>query len=67
MNVHFREVLPGKGVMDYTTFLKRLSQLPSRPPLMVEHLSNAQEYAAARDFILATGRKAGVKFTHQID
>lgn len=67
LNVHFREVPPGKGVMDYATYLTRLSQLPERPPLMLEHLSNAQEYAAARDYILATGSKAGLKFKHRRD
>jgi sugar phosphate isomerase/epimerase len=62
MNVHFREVGPGKGSMDYTTYLKRLAQLPQPPPLMLEHLPNAEEYTKARQSILETGRKAGLNF-----
>jgi len=62
LNVHFREVLPGKGVMDYGTYLKRLAQLPNTPPLMLEHLSKPEEYAAARDYIFAIGKKNGLTF-----
>jgi sugar phosphate isomerase/epimerase len=62
MNVHFREVAPGKGSLDYTTYLKRLAELPQNPPLMIEHLSTAEEYAGAREHIFAVGRKAGLSF-----
>ena len=57
-----REVLPGKGSLDYTTYLRRLSRLPQNPPLMLEHLAKAEEYAAARDYIKDVGRKAGLSF-----
>lgn len=60
MNVHFREVQPGLGALDYATFLKRLARLPQGPPLMLEHLSKAEEYAAAASYIRAVGAKAGV-------
>jgi sugar phosphate isomerase/epimerase len=62
MNVHFREVAPGKGSLDYATYLKRLAELPQNPPLMIEHLSTAEEYAAARQHIFEVGRKAGLSF-----
>jgi len=62
MNVHFREVAPGKGTLDYTTYLKRLAELPQNPPLMIEHLSTAEEYAGAREHIFEVGRKAGLSF-----
>jgi sugar phosphate isomerase/epimerase len=62
MNVHFVEVIPGKGVLDYTTYLKRLAQLPQNPPLMLEHLSKAEDYAAGKDYILEKGRQAGLSF-----
>jgi sugar phosphate isomerase/epimerase len=63
MNVHFREVVPGKGNLDYATYLKRVAELPQGPPLMIEHLANAQEYAAGRDFIFEAGKKAGLSFS----
>ncbi len=62
MNIHFKEVVPGKGSLDYTTYLKRLAQLPQNPPLMLEHLASAEEYAAGKEFIQTTGRSAGLKF-----
>jgi sugar phosphate isomerase/epimerase len=62
MNVHFKEVIPGKGCLDYDTFLRRLARLPHRPPLMLEHLSRPEEYAAGREFLVAAARKAGLNF-----
>lgn len=62
MNVHFREVVPGTGTLDYSVFLKRLAALPQQPPLMIEHLSKAEEYDAARQYILDVGNKIGVAF-----
>ncbi|MDD4102010.1 MAG: TIM barrel protein [Kiritimatiellae bacterium] len=62
MNVHFREVQPGKGSLDYDTFLRRLARLPDPPPLMIEHLSGAEEYAAAAKHIVETGQKLGIAF-----
>ena len=55
MNVHFREVQPGTGKLDYGTFLTRLASLPDPPPLMLEHLSGEEEYTAARTHILGLG------------
>jgi sugar phosphate isomerase/epimerase len=62
MNVHFREVAPGKGSLDYATYLKRLAELPQNPPLMLEHLASAEEYIGAREHIFQVGRQAGLSF-----
>jgi sugar phosphate isomerase/epimerase len=62
MNIHFREVVPGKGALDYTTYLRQLAKLPRNPPLMLEHLATAQEYAAAREYVFEIGRRAGLRF-----
>jgi sugar phosphate isomerase/epimerase len=62
MNIHFREVAPGKGALDYATYLRRLAQLPHNPPLMLEHLTTAEEYAGAREHLFDVGRKAGLSF-----
>jgi sugar phosphate isomerase/epimerase len=62
MNVHFREVRPGTGTLDYETYLKRLAALRDPPPLMMEHLPNAEEYDKAREHILAVGKRVGVPF-----
>ena len=60
MNVHFREVCPGTGTLDYSVFMKRLAELPQQPPLMIEHLANAEEYDTARKYLLELGSKIGV-------
>ena len=62
MNVHFREVVPGKGSLDYATYLRRLAALPHNPPLMLEHLATAQDYAAARQHVFEVGRNEGLSF-----
>jgi sugar phosphate isomerase/epimerase len=62
MNIHFREVAPGKGSIDYKTYLTRLADLPQEPPLMLEHLPNAEEYASGRDHIFSVGKEAGLQF-----
>jgi sugar phosphate isomerase/epimerase len=61
MNVHFREVQPGKGTLDYATYLRRLAQLPD-VPLMIEHLAKAEDYAAAAAHIVSVGKAEGLSF-----
>jgi sugar phosphate isomerase/epimerase len=62
MNVHFREVIPGQGRLDYPTFLRRLAALPHRPPLMMEHLVTAADYRQAAEHLRKTGAAVGVTF-----
>ncbi|MGC9034984.1 MAG: sugar phosphate isomerase/epimerase family protein [Verrucomicrobiia bacterium] len=61
MNVHFREVIPGTGSVDYKTWLLRLAQLNPTPPLMIEHLASADEYDKARQFIVKTAKELGIE------
>jgi sugar phosphate isomerase/epimerase len=62
MNVHFREVRPGAGSLDYRVYLERISKLPQAPTLMIEHLPNAEEYDKARQYIFEVGRAKGISF-----
>jgi sugar phosphate isomerase/epimerase len=62
MNIHFVEVRPGLGVLDYPTYLRRLSRLPQQPPLMMEHLSTAEEYDQARVHLFEVGKQTGIDF-----
>jgi sugar phosphate isomerase/epimerase len=62
MNVHFVEVIPGRGSVDYKTYLRELAKLPQQPPLMLEHLKTAAEYKEGADYIRRTGSEAGVPF-----
>ncbi len=50
-NVHFAEVVPGRGVIDYAAYLQELSKLAVDAPLMLEHLKDAAEYDEGRTYI----------------
>ncbi len=60
MNVHFREVRPGAGTLDYAAYLRHLAKLPQQPPLMLEHLPNAEEYDKGRRYLFDLGARIGV-------
>jgi len=62
MNVHFREVVPGTGQIDYATYLRELSALSVDAPLMLEHLQTAEEYTVGREYIRSVGERIGIPF-----
>ncbi len=59
-NVHFQETIPGRGQVDYATYLKELTTVDA--PLMLEHLKTAEDYAEARAYIRGVAEKSAVKF-----
>ena len=62
LNVHFLEVVPGRGEVDYRALLRELAALPVDAPLMLEHLKTAEEYEEGKNYILKTGRDLGLAF-----
>ena len=62
MNVHFLEVVPGRGQVDYRTYLRELSKLPVDAPLMLEHLKTAEEYDEGRGYIQKIAGELGLAF-----
>ncbi|WP_031497064.1 sugar phosphate isomerase/epimerase family protein [Bryobacter aggregatus] len=44
LNLHFLEVIPGRGQVDYHSYLRGLRSLQTPAPLMLEHLKTADEY-----------------------
>ena len=62
LNVHFLEVIPGRGSVDYRAYLIELAKLPVDAPLMLEHLKTAEEYDEGRNYIQKVGREAGATF-----
>ena len=62
LNVHFLEVIPGRGQLDYKAYLEGLSKLKQDAPLMLEHLKTAAEYDEGREYIRKAGDAAGVTF-----
>jgi L-ribulose-5-phosphate 3-epimerase UlaE len=61
-NVHFKEVIPGTGVLDYKTYLTELSRLPVDAPLMLEHLKSEAEYDQGRAYVQRVAADAGLAF-----
>jgi sugar phosphate isomerase/epimerase len=62
MNVHFVEVVPGRGEMDYAEYLRQVARLPVDAPLMLEHLKTAEEYEEGKQYIQRIARETGVAF-----
>jgi sugar phosphate isomerase/epimerase len=62
LNVHFVEVIPGRGSVDYAAYLRELSKLPVDAPLMLEHLKTAEEYDEGRKYIQKVAAENGVTF-----
>lgn len=55
--LHFDEAMPGRGNLDYRTFLRRMESTGA--PLMLEHLE-AADYPEARDHVKSVGRELGI-------
>jgi sugar phosphate isomerase/epimerase len=62
LNVHFLEVIPGRGQMNYQAYLRGVAKLPVDAPLMLEHLKTAEEYDEGREYIKRVARAIGVEF-----
>ncbi len=62
MNVHFVEVVPGRGGVDYRAYLREIASLSVDAPLMMEHLKTAEEYAEGQRHIQKVARESGLSF-----
>ena len=60
MSAYITEPAPGKGILDYKTYLVRLSRLSTPRPLLIEHIPNEQ-YPEAKKYIEDTAASVGVK------
>lgn len=59
-DVHLDETMPGRGVMDYATYLQRVVALPREVPMMLEHLNTAEEYDEARGYVMKVAKETGI-------
>jgi sugar phosphate isomerase/epimerase len=62
LNVHFLEVIPGRGQMDYGAYLGGLAALPTEVPLMLEHLKTPEEYEEGKQHIKKVGGGMELRF-----
>jgi sugar phosphate isomerase/epimerase len=61
LTTHLDEVRAGTGGLDYAVYLKELSRLPG-VPLMLEHLSKAEDYDQAAAHIRDVAKNEGLSF-----
>ncbi len=59
-NIHLQEVVPGRGHVDYKTYLRELSSLGREVPLILEHLQTAEEYAEGAAHIRKVAQESGI-------
>lgn len=62
MNIHFLEVVPGRGQIDYRAYLQGVASIPTQPPLMLEHLKTAEEYDEGKQYIRRVAGQIGITF-----
>ncbi len=62
MNIHFVEVVPGRGSIDYRPYLRELAKLKADVPLMMEHLKTAEEYEEGKRHIQKVAAELGIHF-----
>ena len=60
--MHLSECRPGLGNLDYRTFLTRLAALPDDVPLMLEHMTEEEDYAEGTRYLKRVAEEVGVKF-----
>ena len=60
MQVHFLEVIPGRGEVDYAAYLRGIASLGHEAPLMLEHLKTHEEYTEGVTHIRKVAATAGV-------
>lgn len=62
LTVHLDECRPGTGNIDYDTYLKRVDALENKDVcLMLEHMTEEEDYRLATEFIKGKAEKLGIK------
>lgn len=60
--VHLIETIPGRGGIDFRAYLQAIASLSPAAPLMLEHLSQPEEYDEGRQYILRVAGEVGISF-----
>jgi sugar phosphate isomerase/epimerase len=60
--VNLAECQPGKGNLDYATYVREAAKLPEAPPIMLEHLETAEQYREAADYVFSVAKREGLTF-----
>jgi sugar phosphate isomerase/epimerase len=62
LTLHLDECCPGDGVLDYRAYLQQLSSLPGDVPLMLEHMTTAEQYGNGAGYIRRIASEIGAAF-----
>jgi sugar phosphate isomerase/epimerase len=62
LTVHLEEVMVGQGGFDIRSYLREVQKLPHQPPVLLEHLQTAEQFAQARRYVMELAREIGVDF-----
>lgn len=60
LTVHLDEVCPGRGYLDYNTYLQELAKIDPDTPLMLEHMHQEQDYLAGASYIRSVANQIGI-------
>ncbi|MBN1579886.1 MAG: sugar phosphate isomerase/epimerase [Anaerolineae bacterium] len=60
LTVHLDEVCPGRGYLDYRTFLLELAKIDPDTPLLLEHMHKEEDYLAGASYIRSIAKQIGV-------
>lgn len=60
LTVHLDECRPGTGAVDYRTYLKRMAELDDRTCLMLEHMTEEEDYILATKFVKEIAAELGI-------
>lgn len=60
LTTHLDECVPGTGALNYRVYLNEMNRLDPDTPLMLEHLKEAEEYAAAARHIRQVALELGM-------
>ena len=61
LTVHLDECRPGTGGLDYRTYLACLAELPERTCLMLEHMTEEEDYVEATRYLKGLAEEMGLK------
>ena len=61
LTVHLDEVCPGRGALDYGTYLRELAKLDPDMPLMLEHMTEEKDYIEGAAYIRSKAKAEGLE------
>lgn len=61
LTVHLDECRPGTGALDYRTYLRRTSELGDRVCIMLEHMTEEEDYVLATRYVKGIAKELNIQ------